>query len=118
MSHEIKKVAVIGAGNMGAGIAAHLANAGIPVLLLDRVKADAESRNFLAEDAIARQLRTGGFMRADRAQLVRAGNVEDHLNEVKDADWIVEAVFEDPGIKDVEAAWRRGIARVWRRLLR
>lgn len=99
MHQLISKAAIIGAGNMGAGIAAHLANAGIPVLLLDRVDQANASRNALAEQAIQRQLRTGGFMHPDRARLVEAGNVEDHLARVSEADWIVEAVFEDLAIK-------------------
>jgi 3-hydroxyacyl-CoA dehydrogenase len=99
MSVELSCAVVIGAGNMGAGIAAHLANAGVPVLLLDQVAADAPSRNALAERAIERQLRGGGFMHPERARLVTAGNVEDDLVRVSDADWIIEAVFEDPVIK-------------------
>ena len=99
MNHVISKAAVIGAGNMGAGIAAHLANAGVRVLLLDRVDPDSASRNALAEKAVERQLRGGGFMHPGRLPLVEVGNVEDDLARVSDADWIVEAVFEDPEIK-------------------
>jgi len=99
MHYELSHAVVIGAGNMGAGIAAHLANAGISVLLLDRPAAQGQSRNELAEHAVQRQLRGGGFMHPDRARLVETGNVEDDLTRVADADWIVEAVFEDLGIK-------------------
>ncbi|ROZ68728.1 3-hydroxyacyl-CoA dehydrogenase/enoyl-CoA hydratase family protein [Ramlibacter sp. WS9] len=95
----ISKAAVVGAGNMGAGIAAHLANAGVPVILLDRVDPQSASRNSLAEQAVQRQLKTGGFMHADRASLIETGNVEDDLHRVSEADWIVEAVFEDLAIK-------------------
>ena len=56
---EIKQVAVIGAGVMGAAIAAHVANAGVPVLLLDIVPEGAKSRNMLAEGAVAKMLKTG-----------------------------------------------------------
>ncbi|WP_285415031.1 3-hydroxyacyl-CoA dehydrogenase/enoyl-CoA hydratase family protein [Variovorax sp. efr-133-TYG-130] len=99
MHVELSRAIVIGAGNMGAGIAAHLANAGISVLLLDRPMVDARSRNELAEQAVERQLRGAGFMHPDRAQLVESGNVEDDLARVSEADWIVEAVFEDLEIK-------------------
>jgi 3-hydroxyacyl-CoA dehydrogenase len=99
MQSNISLAVVIGAGNMGAGIAAHLANAGVRVLLLDRTDTDATSRNRLAEQAIERQLQTGGFMHPDRARLVEAGNVDDDLVRIRDADWIVEAVFEELAVK-------------------
>ena len=54
----IEKAAVIGAGVMGAGIAAHLANAGVPVLLLDVLKDNGRDRHALAEGAVARMLKT------------------------------------------------------------
>ena len=57
----VRHAVVVGAGTMGAGIAAHLANCGIEVTLLDRV-ADGEDRSALARAGIARQLATGGFM--------------------------------------------------------
>ncbi|MBP0623766.1 3-hydroxyacyl-CoA dehydrogenase/enoyl-CoA hydratase family protein [Cupriavidus consociatus] len=95
---KLLKAAVIGAGNMGAGIAAHLANAGVPVLLLDIVT-DPNARNAVAERALQRQLAGGGFMRKELADLVTVGNIEDHLKNIGDADWIVEAVVEDPEVK-------------------
>jgi 3-hydroxyacyl-CoA dehydrogenase len=96
---ELSRAVVIGAGNMGAGIAAHLANAGVRVLLLDRVAVDSGSRNDVAEQAIERQLRNGGFMHRDLVRLVEAGNVDDDLSRIFDADWIIEAVFEDLSVK-------------------
>jgi len=102
---QLRRAAVIGAGSMGSGIAAHLANAGIPVLLLDIVPEGALDRDRLAKAGIERQLATGGFMHAGRAELVKAGNVEDHLDLIADADWIVEAVFEDLEVK--RALYRR-----------
>jgi 3-hydroxyacyl-CoA dehydrogenase len=101
----VRRAAVIGAGSMGGGIAAHIANAGVPVLLLDVVPEGATDRNALAKAAVARQLSTGGFMHPDRADLVETGNVEDHLDRLADADWIVEAVFEDLAVK--QALYRK-----------
>lgn len=94
----VKKVAVIGAGAMGAGIAAQFANAGVPVDLLDIAGPD-EDRNGPAKSGVARQLKAGGFMHANAAGLVRTGNTEDHLDRLADADWIIEAVIENIGIK-------------------
>ncbi|BEP52595.1 3-hydroxyacyl-CoA dehydrogenase NAD-binding domain-containing protein [Variovorax sp. V116] len=62
MIQQISRALVIGAGNMGAGIAAQLANAGVQTVLLDRVLSGESSRNCLAERAIERQMGGGGFM--------------------------------------------------------
>lgn len=100
---EIKRVAVIGAGVMGSGIAAHIANAGVPVLLLDIVPRDAppDGRSAIAEGALSRLQKTdpAPFMHKRNARLVSTGNIEDDLDRLADCDWIVEAVIEDPGIK-------------------
>jgi 3-hydroxyacyl-CoA dehydrogenase len=98
---EIRSAAVIGAGVMGSGIAAHLANAGIPVLLLDIVPAGAADRSTLARSAIDRMLKTepAPFMHRRNAKLVTPGNLEDDLARLAEADWIVEAVVEDPRVK-------------------
>ncbi|PPK75725.1 3-hydroxyacyl-CoA dehydrogenase [Methylobacter tundripaludum] len=98
---DIKKVAVIGAGVMGAGIAAHIANAGIPVYLLDIVPKDADNRNSIAESAIAKLLKAepAAFMHKNYARLVTPGNIEDHFDWVGDVDWVIEAVLENPAIK-------------------
>lgn len=97
----INKVAVIGAGVMGAGIAAHVANAGIPVVLLDIVPADGGNRNAIAEGAVARMLKAdpAPFMGKAAAKLVTCGNTEDHLDLLAECDWIVEAVIERLDIK-------------------
>jgi len=94
----IRCAAVIGAGSMGSGIAAQFANAGVPVILLD-IAGDASNRNGPAEAGIARQLKVGGFMHPDAAKLVRAGNTEDDLGLLAEADWIIEAVIERLDIK-------------------
>ena len=98
---NIRKVTVIGAGVMGAGIAAHVANAGIPVYLLDIVPKDADNRNAIAESAIAKMLKAepAAFMHKNNARLVTPGNIEDHLEWLKEVDWVIEAVIEDPNIK-------------------
>lgn len=98
---KIEKAAVIGAGVMGSGIAAHIANAGVPVLLLDIVPAGANNRNALAEGAIGRMLKAepAPFMSKAVARLVTPGNVEDHLGRLAEVDWIVEAVVEKPEVK-------------------
>jgi 3-hydroxyacyl-CoA dehydrogenase len=101
---EIRSAAVIGSGVMGGGIAAHIANAGIPVLLLDVVPEAAKGgndRSVVARTAIERMLKTdpAPFMTPKAARLVTPGNVEDDLQRLADVDWIVEAVVENPKVK-------------------
>ncbi len=98
---KIESAAVIGAGVMGAGIAAHLANAGVPVLLLDIVPKGAKHRNQLAEGAVKAMLKAdpAPFMTKRAARLVTAGNLEDDLDKLGAVDWIVEVVVEDLEIK-------------------
>ncbi len=97
----IEKVAVVGAGVMGAAIAAHVANAGYPVVLLDIVPDGADNRNMLAEGAVKTMLKTkpAPFMHKKNARLVQTGNLEDNLDMVADCDWICEAIIEHPGLK-------------------
>ncbi|HTZ79033.1 MAG TPA: 3-hydroxyacyl-CoA dehydrogenase NAD-binding domain-containing protein [Stellaceae bacterium] len=98
---EIRKAAVLGSGVMGGGIAAHIANAGVPVVLLDIVPKGAKNRNEVAEKAIDRLLKQdpAAFMHPSAAKLVTAGNLEDSLDLLRDCDWIIEAVLEDPAVK-------------------
>ena len=102
---EIKTAAVIGAGTMGSGIAGHLANAGVPVVLLDIVPhgsaGGAENRNVIAEMAAERLLASSppALMHPDKAQLIATGNIEDHLDLLAEADWIAEAVVERLDVK-------------------
>ncbi|WP_114216598.1 3-hydroxyacyl-CoA dehydrogenase family protein [Ochrobactrum sp. 3-3] len=93
----IKKVGVIGAGAMGAGIAAQFADAGIAVELLDIARGD--NRVEPAETGISRQLKSGGFTAPGAAARIRPGNIEDHLVRLQDADWVIEAVVEKLEIK-------------------
>ena len=98
---EIKKVAVLGAGLMGSGIAAHIANAGLSVVLLDIVPEGATNRNVIAEGAVARMLKQkpAPFMDSRNARQITCGNLEDSLDLLADCDWICEAVLERPDIK-------------------
>ncbi|MEB4591420.1 3-hydroxyacyl-CoA dehydrogenase/enoyl-CoA hydratase family protein [Candidatus Thiothrix sp. Deng01] len=98
---NIQKVAVIGAGVMGAGIAAHIANAGTPVLLLDIVPEGATDRSQIAKSAIGKMLKAdpAPFMHNKNARLVTPGNIEDDLEALRDCDWIIEAVIERLAIK-------------------
>ncbi|MGH6895617.1 MAG: 3-hydroxyacyl-CoA dehydrogenase/enoyl-CoA hydratase family protein [Geminicoccaceae bacterium] len=97
----IERAAVLGAGVMGSGIAAQIANAGIPVLLLDVVPNGADDRDALAKGALARMQKAdpAPFMSRQAARLVTPGNLEDDLEKLGEVDWIVEAVVESLEIK-------------------
>ena len=111
MSFRIRKAAVLGAGVMGSGIAAHLANAGIPVLLLDIVppkpeptdKVDSKAfRNKFAASAVAslRKQKPAPLMTEKALALIEVGNFEDDLNHLADCDWVVEVIKEDLKLKN------------------
>ncbi len=95
---SIEKVAVIGSGVMGSGIAAQVANAGVPVVLLDIKPEDSTN---LAAGAVQKMLKTdpAPFMHKRNAKLITPGNLEDDLALLKDCDWIIEVVLEDLKIK-------------------
>ncbi|MEM8993256.1 MAG: 3-hydroxyacyl-CoA dehydrogenase/enoyl-CoA hydratase family protein, partial [Acidobacteriota bacterium] len=115
MTIHIDRVAVIGAGTMGAAIAAHCANAGLPVLLLDIVPReltakeekkgltleDRAVRNRIAADGLARiaKLKPASFMSKAARSLVEVGNLEDDLGRIAEVDWTVEAIVERLDIK-------------------
>lgn len=103
MTLPIQKTVVLGAGTMGARIAAHFANAGLPCLLLDIVpkNAAAGDRNkiVLAGLEAAKKSRPATFFTPALASKVSVGNFEDDLPRIADADWIVEAVAENLEIK-------------------
>jgi 3-hydroxyacyl-CoA dehydrogenase len=115
MKRRIEKAAVLGAGTMGARIAAHLANAGVPCFLLDIVPTELtpdEKRRGLALDSpemrnrivragleAAKKSRPAAFFSPEAARLVTPGNFEDNLSWCAQADWIIEAVAEDLDIK-------------------
>ena len=100
MAYKIYKAAVIGAGTMGAAIAAHLANAGTPVTLLD-VAAQEGDKNKIVKDGWDRCLKTkpANLMSDELKSLVTLGNLEDDFGAVGEADWIVEVIVENLKIK-------------------
>src|SRR5260370_14342572 len=103
----LRRVAVLGAGTMGARIAAHFANAGFPVDLLDIVLRDQRKRNAAALAGIenASKQRPVAFFTDSAKALIAAGNFEDDLGRVRRCSWIVEAVAENLDIK--RAVWGR-----------
>ena len=97
----VRRAAVLGAGTMGSRIAAHLANAGIPTLLLDMIPAGEGGRNRLALaalDALAKA-KPAAFYESSLAALITPGNFDDDLAKLSQCDWIVEAVAENLAIK-------------------
>jgi 3-hydroxyacyl-CoA dehydrogenase len=95
MSYRIRKVAVLGAGTMGAAIAAHCANAGLEVDLLD-IAPDDDDKNAVVEAGLDRMqnARPAALMGDNVAGRIRVGNFEEHFGRVGEADWIVEAIVE------------------------
>ena len=100
-AEPIRKVCVIGAGVMGAGIAAQVANSGVPVLLLDIVKPGEADRSAVAKGAVEKMLKTdpAPFMSKAAAKLVETGNIEDDLARVAECDWVLEAIIERLDLK-------------------
>ncbi|MGD0793170.1 MAG: 3-hydroxyacyl-CoA dehydrogenase NAD-binding domain-containing protein [Terriglobales bacterium] len=104
---RIHKVAILGAGTMGARIAAHFANAGVPSLLLDIVPpnappdANGSARNKIAAAGLdgARKSKPAAFFEASLSRLVTVGNFDDDLKRLADVDWIIEAIVENLEIK-------------------
>ena len=104
MTYRIDRVGIVGAGTMGGGIAAHLANIGIPVTLLDIVPpdlSDAEKHNPAARNKIVNSLydrmtkaRPANLARADRGDLITVGNLDDDFEMLADCDWIIEVIIE------------------------
>ncbi len=130
MGKKIRKVVVIGAGTMGGGIAAHLANAGLTVYLLDIVppdltdddrvrgisKDDPRFRNRFSLNALERILNAKPPLLFTRKNIncIIPGNLEDNISVVSDADWVIEAVVEDLQIKrsvfeKIGKFWKKGI---------
>ncbi|MFD1863374.1 3-hydroxyacyl-CoA dehydrogenase NAD-binding domain-containing protein [Planococcus chinensis] len=115
MAYQIKKAAVIGSGVMGSGIAAHLANIGIPVVLLDIVPRELTKeeeakgltldnkgvRNRIASTAVQKLLKQKPAPLAAKKnlQLITPGNLEDDLDRLKDVDWIIEVIVENLEVK-------------------
>src|SRR5487761_1525158 len=101
VKYSIQRVAVLGAGTMGARIAAHIANAGFPVLLLDLVPVGAQDRNVLAARSVEnlKKAKPPAFVDPAVVRHITVGNFEDDLEKLQTCDWIIEAVAEDLAIK-------------------
>ena len=106
MGYQIHKAVVIGSGTMGAAIAAHLANAGVPVTLLDIVPngapaGDKAARNKIVNEGWDRcvKAKPANLMSPDLKTLVKLGNLEDDFGVVAEADWVIEAIIENLKIK-------------------
>ncbi len=115
MEKKIKKVAVLGSGVMGATIAAHLANVGIPSLMLDivpnKLTPEEEKKGLTLKDAAVRnrlavngkqnllRMRPAALAVPEFASLIEVGNFEDHLSRLAEVDWIIEVVVENLKIK-------------------
>jgi 3-hydroxyacyl-CoA dehydrogenase len=106
-NRQITKVAVLGAGTMGSRIAAHIANAGVPVILLDMVPpgtlsdAPKAARNAIVLNAMdaLRKSKPAAFFTPDSARLITLGNFDDDLALIAGCDWIIEVVAENLEIK-------------------
>ena len=101
MPKTIKKVAVIGSGVMGSGIAAHCANAGCEVLLLDIVDDESSDRSTIAKNAIKYMHKSNPEMLMQRknSKLITPGNIDDDLHKLIDCDWVIEVIIENLDIK-------------------
>jgi 3-hydroxyacyl-CoA dehydrogenase len=97
----VRRAAVLGAGTMGSRVAAHLANAGIPVLLLDMVPQGESVRNKLARSALTALAKTkpAALFEASLAAMITPGNFDDDLPKLAQCDWVIEAVAENLEIK-------------------
>ncbi|MDQ4123543.1 MAG: 3-hydroxyacyl-CoA dehydrogenase/enoyl-CoA hydratase family protein [Acidobacteriota bacterium] len=98
---RIGKAAVLGAGTMGAGIAAHLANAGVPTILLDIAPQGEADKNKIVKNGFEglKKARPAAYMNNDNANLITIGNFEDDLAHIKDCDFVIEAVVENLELK-------------------
>jgi 3-hydroxyacyl-CoA dehydrogenase len=107
MAYKIHKAVVIGAGTMGAALAAHLANAGVPVTLLDIVPKDVSlmagkaARNKIVDEGLdrAKKSRPASFFSSDQLTFVETGNLDDDFDVIAQADWVIEAIVENLKIK-------------------
>lgn len=111
MSRRINKVAVLGSGVMGSGIAAHLANIGLEVVLLDIVpfnlteeeKQNPAARNRIVDSSLKTAIKNRkpvcAFYDPADASRIKTGNFDDDFDEINDCDWIIEVIIEDLNIK-------------------
>ena len=109
MIKNIKKVAVLGSGIMGSGIACHLANVGIEVILLDMVPPELESsensneRNKLVDSALQKAIKSKPAPLYIKSKLknITTGNFSDDMKKISTCDWIIEVVVERLDIKKI-----------------
>ncbi|HSK99681.1 MAG TPA: 3-hydroxyacyl-CoA dehydrogenase/enoyl-CoA hydratase family protein [Rubrobacteraceae bacterium] len=96
MAHRIRRVAVLGAGTMGAAIAAHCANSGLEVDLLDIAPDEGDDKNAVVKGGFdrMRKARPAALMTEDVAARIRVGNFDDDFERVAEADWVLEAIIE------------------------
>jgi 3-hydroxyacyl-CoA dehydrogenase len=115
MKYKFHKAVVIGSGTMGAAVAAHLANAGVPVSLLDivpnKLLPEEEQKGLTLQDKVVRnrivqqgldraiKSRPASFYTSETPALVSIGNLEDDFEVIKSADWVIEAIVENLKIK-------------------
>ena len=101
MKYQIHKAVVIGSGTMGAAIAAHLANIGVPVTLLDIPAKDSPDKNKIVKEGWDRCIKAkpANLMSADLKTFVTLGNLEDDFGAIAEADWVCEAIIENLKIK-------------------
>ncbi len=115
MKYKIFKAVVVGSGTMGAALAAHLANAGVTVTLLDivpdKLLPEEEKKGLTLQDKVVRnrivqqgldkaiKSRPASFFTSDTPALITTGNLEDDLQSIKSADWVIEAIVENLKIK-------------------
>ena len=107
MSYRIKKVVVLGSGVMGSGIACHLANVGMDVLMLDIIPSkesdskDKKIRNSIADSALLKAIKSkpSPVYEKKNAEKITTGNFTDNFKDISDADWIIEVVVENLEIK-------------------
>src|SRR5262245_44394972 len=91
----IRKVAVLGAGTMGAQIAGHAANAGLPILLLDLTRQHVQT----ALSLLAKSSPAALFV-PEKIRQIEVGSFDEDLPHIKEADWVIEAIVENPQVKE------------------
>lgn len=108
MTPKIEKAAVLGAGTMGAQIAAHLANLNVKTVLLD-LPSDGPDRSAVARKSAAAlsKMKPPPFFVPEKARLIEIGNFDDDMEKISDCDWVVEAIAE-------KLEWKRDL---WKRTL-
>jgi len=129
MKRRIKHVTVLGSGIMGSGIAAHFANIGVQVSLLDIVPFElneAEQKKGLTKDdkAVRNRIASENFEKLKKAspallyspkfaERIKVGNFDDDLAKIKDTDWIIEVVVEKLDIKKIGLRKNRTVQKTW-----